>query len=150
MDSLEIRLIQETNVVDCDPMGMVVFQILDDFVCITLPPVTCSTGCIGYTAKVPAVKVGACVLTSIMKLEFCKRRLRRTSSFHVPISAPCIGIDGVHASRNCFRSKPNLIFIVPRKRNKVKLESLVSIIVLALKKGTTYVTAVRSGSYRSN
>ena len=65
MDSLEIRFIQESNVVDCDPMGVVVLQILDDLVCITLSPVTCSTGCIGYTAKVSTVKVGACVLTSI-------------------------------------------------------------------------------------
>lgn len=65
---LEIRLVQETNNVNSDAHGLVVLDVLDNLVCISLPPITGGAAGVSHSAEVTAVKVSAC-----MERQLCSR-----------------------------------------------------------------------------
>jgi hypothetical protein len=78
---LEIRLVQETNIVNCDTLLLVVLNILDNLVRITLHPVTRNTGGICHAAKVTTVEVSTCMVRLVMTSPFGRRNLKTDRKF---------------------------------------------------------------------
>lgn len=121
MNVLEVRLVKETDNIDGDTLCLVVLDVPDDLVGVGLSPVACGAAGVGHSAEVTAIEVGACAGISVMVSRPVRKIRRRTGSLHVPISTPCIGVDGVHTPGDGLVGKPDLVLVVPGKRDVVEL-----------------------------
>lgn len=120
---VEIRLVQEADVLDLDAVGLVVLDVPDDLVGVRLPPVASLAVGTRDTAEVPAVVVGAWQKSQSSIVPVCMNGTR-TVGLHVPIGTPSISVDGVDTASNGLMRKPDLVLVIPRQRDEVKTAAI--------------------------
>ena len=91
-NSLLIRLVQETNIVDGDTLVGVLLDVVDKLVGVSLSPVSSSTVGASDTTEEATVVLVAVVL-------------------HVVVGGPGISVDGLHTTSDGLLGKPDLLVV---------------------------------------